>query len=90
MVHMVTLVDGPLLKFAEICERVARLSPLMIIVISRWSLSYMIFFRPQRCRRFDVLPDSRYPQYTVEMFVNENPNFIATSKMICPSLVLRL
>ncbi|GFU60118.1 hypothetical protein TNCV_3144761 [Trichonephila clavipes] len=31
-----------------------------------------------RCRRFDVLPDSRYLQYTREMFVRENPHSFAT------------
>ncbi|GBM11721.1 hypothetical protein AVEN_156172-1 [Araneus ventricosus] len=53
----------------------------MILVSRRWSRSCMIFFRPQRCRRFDVLPDSRYSRYTREMVVPENPNFIATSEM---------
>ncbi|GFV62704.1 uncharacterized protein TNCV_901591 [Trichonephila clavipes] len=40
--------------------------------------------RPQICRKFDVLPDSRYSRYTREMIVLENPNFIATSEMLCP------
>ncbi|GFX95243.1 uncharacterized protein TNCV_848341 [Trichonephila clavipes] len=50
----------------------------------RWSRSCMIFFRPQRCHRFDVLPDSRYPRYTREMVVGENPNSVATSEMLWP------
>ncbi|GFU05176.1 DDE_3 domain-containing protein [Trichonephila clavipes] len=41
-------------------------------------------FRPQRCRRFDVLPDSRYSRYIREMVVLENPNLIATTEMLCP------
>ncbi|GBO41021.1 hypothetical protein AVEN_265598-1, partial [Araneus ventricosus] len=56
----------------------------MILVSRRWFRSCMIFFRPQRCRRFDVLPDSGYSRYTREMVVRENPNFIATSEMLCP------
>ncbi|GBM70675.1 hypothetical protein AVEN_270782-1 [Araneus ventricosus] len=84
MVRTLTLVDGPALKSAAICGRVARLSRLMILVSRRWSRYCMIFFRPQRCRRFDVLPDSRYSRYTREMIVRENPNFIATSEMLCP------
>ncbi|GFX23784.1 uncharacterized protein TNCV_3597261 [Trichonephila clavipes] len=38
----------------------------------------------QRCRRFDVFPDSRYSRYTRAIVVLENPNFIATSEMLCP------
>ncbi|GFY03728.1 hypothetical protein TNCV_3666381 [Trichonephila clavipes] len=34
--------------------------------------------------RFYVLPDSRYSRYTREMVILENPNFIATSEMLCP------
>ncbi|GFU08326.1 hypothetical protein TNCV_932321 [Trichonephila clavipes] len=45
---------------------------------ARQSRSCMIFSRPQRCRRFDGLPDSGYSRYTPEMAVRENPNFIAT------------
>ncbi|GFV71284.1 hypothetical protein TNCV_406651 [Trichonephila clavipes] len=36
----------------------------------------MIFFQPLRCRRFDVLSDSRYSRYNRQMVVRENPNFI--------------
>ncbi|GBN97244.1 hypothetical protein AVEN_56478-1 [Araneus ventricosus] len=91
MVRTLTLVDGPALKSAAICGRVARLSRLMILVSRRWSRSCVIFFRPQRCRRFAVLPDSRYSRYTREMVERENPNFIATSEMLCLiSLVRRL
>ncbi|GBM87894.1 Long-chain fatty acid transport protein 1 [Araneus ventricosus] len=77
MVRTLTLVDGPALKSAAICGRVARLSRLMILVSRRWSRSCTIFFRPQRCRRFDVLPDSRYSRYTREMVVDELSNKIA-------------
>ncbi|GFS90717.1 hypothetical protein TNCV_3771401 [Trichonephila clavipes] len=41
----------------------------MILVSRRWSHSCMIFFQPQRCRRFDVLSDSRNSRYTREMVV---------------------
>ncbi|GBM34655.1 hypothetical protein AVEN_122050-1 [Araneus ventricosus] len=84
MVRTLTLVDGQALKSAAICGRVVRLSRLMILVSCRWSRSCMIFFRPQRCRRFDILPDSRYSRYTLEMGVRENPNFIATSEILWP------
>ncbi|GFW33948.1 uncharacterized protein TNCV_3590331 [Trichonephila clavipes] len=84
MVHTVTLVGGLTLKSAAICGRVARLSRLMILVSRRWSSFCMIFFRQQRCCRFDVLPDSRYSRYTREMALRENPDFIATSEMLCP------
>ncbi|GFX32041.1 uncharacterized protein TNCV_4098911 [Trichonephila clavipes] len=77
MVRTVTLVHGPTLKSAAIYGRVAHLSRLM-------TRSCMIFFRPQRCCRFDVLPDSRYSRYTREMVARENPNFIITSEMLCP------
>ncbi|GBM98117.1 hypothetical protein AVEN_28680-1 [Araneus ventricosus] len=63
MVRTLTLVDGPALKSAAISGRVARLSRLRVLVSRRWSRSCMIFFRPQRCRRFDVLLDSRYSVY---------------------------
>ncbi|GFU53106.1 uncharacterized protein TNCV_3098901 [Trichonephila clavipes] len=56
----------------------------MILISRRWFRSCMTFFRPQRCRGFDVLPDSRYSRYTREMAVCENPNFITTSEMLCP------
>ncbi|GFT50557.1 uncharacterized protein TNCV_551551 [Trichonephila clavipes] len=84
MIPTVTLVDGPALKYVAICGRVARLSHLMILVGRRWSRSCMIFFRPQRCRRFDVLPDSRYSRYIREMFAHENPNSIAPSELLYP------
>ncbi|GFW36607.1 uncharacterized protein TNCV_1956071 [Trichonephila clavipes] len=45
---------------------------------------FMIFFQPQRCRRYDVLSDSQYSRYTREIVVRGNPNFIATSEMLCP------
>ncbi|GFT00949.1 uncharacterized protein TNCV_4053731 [Trichonephila clavipes] len=77
-----SLVDGPALKSAAIYGRIARLSGLMILVSRRWTRSCMIFFRTQRCRRFHVLPDSRYSRYTREMTVHENPNLIATSEML--------
>ncbi|GFU83577.1 uncharacterized protein TNCV_4218371 [Trichonephila clavipes] len=80
----VTLVDGPALKSAAICGRLARLSRLMILASRRWFRSCIVFFRQQRCRRFDVLPDSRYSRHIREMVVRENPNFIATSEMLCP------
>ncbi|GFW58091.1 uncharacterized protein TNCV_2742371 [Trichonephila clavipes] len=41
-------------------------------------------FRPQQCRKFDVLPDPRYPRYTCEMAVREIPNFIPSSELLCP------
>ncbi|GFT67646.1 uncharacterized protein TNCV_2361981 [Trichonephila clavipes] len=78
MVRTVTLVDEPALKSAAICGRVARLPRLMILVSRHWSRSCMFFFRRQRCRRFDVLPDSRYSRYTREMVLRENPNVITT------------
>ncbi|GFY11696.1 uncharacterized protein TNCV_1528891 [Trichonephila clavipes] len=84
MVCTVTCVDGPVLKFAAICGWFAHLSRLMILVRRHWFRSCMIFFRPQRCRRFDILPDSRYPRYTHEMVVRENPNSIAMKEMLCP------
>ncbi|GBM50338.1 hypothetical protein AVEN_142347-1 [Araneus ventricosus] len=84
MVRTLTLVDGPALKSAAIWGRVAGLSRLMILVSRRSSRSCMIYFRPQRCRRFDDLQDSRYSRYTREMVVRENPNFIASSEMLCP------
>ncbi|GFT96147.1 uncharacterized protein TNCV_1884701 [Trichonephila clavipes] len=59
MVLTVTLADGPALKSAAICQKVARLSLLMILVSRRWSRSCMLFFRPQKFYRFHVLPDSR-------------------------------
>ncbi|GFV83889.1 uncharacterized protein TNCV_387971 [Trichonephila clavipes] len=83
MVHTVTLVDGRVLKSAVICGRVGRLPRLMILISRHWSRSCMFFFRPQRCHKFDVLPDSRYLRYTREMVVRENSNFIATSKTQC-------
>ncbi|GFY12936.1 uncharacterized protein TNCV_665021 [Trichonephila clavipes] len=84
MVRTVTLVDGPALKAAVTCGKVARLSRLMILVSRCWSRSYKIFFRQQRYRRFDVLPDSRCYRYIREVVVRENPNFIATSEMLSP------
>ncbi|GFX03589.1 hypothetical protein TNCV_4751741 [Trichonephila clavipes] len=39
-------------------KRVRVIRPLMILVSRRWFRSCMIFFQQQRCRRFDVLPDS--------------------------------
>ncbi|GFX48579.1 uncharacterized protein TNCV_584761 [Trichonephila clavipes] len=81
MVHPVTLVDGSALKSAAICGRVAHLPRLMILVSGRWLRSGMIFFLPQRCRRFDILSDSRYAR---EMVVRENTNSITTSDMLCP------
>ncbi|GFX36334.1 uncharacterized protein TNCV_4932471 [Trichonephila clavipes] len=81
MVHTVTLVEVPALKSAAIFGRVTHLSRLMILVSH---LSCMTFFRSQRCRRFDALPDSRYSWYTREMIVRENPNCITTSEMLCP------
>ncbi|GFY07427.1 uncharacterized protein TNCV_5086121 [Trichonephila clavipes] len=77
-------VDGtsPALKSASICGRVARLSRLMILVSHRWSRSCMIFFRPQRRRRFGVLLDSQFSRCTREVVVRENPNFITTSEWI--------
>ncbi|GFX14715.1 uncharacterized protein TNCV_4017131 [Trichonephila clavipes] len=93
-VRKVTLVDGPALKSAAICGKIARLSRLLIHVSRRWSRSCMFFFRLRRCCRFDVLPDSRYSRYTREMVVRENPNFLAASKMLCsifraPTITLR-
>ncbi|GFX89775.1 uncharacterized protein TNCV_3712071 [Trichonephila clavipes] len=79
MVRTASLVDGPSLKSEAICGRVACLSRLMILASCHWSRSCMFFFRSQQCRRFDVLPDSRYSRY-----VRENPNFIATSETLCP------
>ncbi|GBL93637.1 hypothetical protein AVEN_25632-1 [Araneus ventricosus] len=83
MIRTLTLVDGPALKSAPICERVAHLSRLMILVSRRWSRSCIIFSGRSDCHRFDVLPDSRYSRYTREMVERENPNFIATSEMLC-------
>ncbi|GFX90537.1 uncharacterized protein TNCV_4335401 [Trichonephila clavipes] len=83
MVRTVTFVDGPALKSAAISGRVAHLSRLMILVSRRWSRSCMFFFQPQRCHRFDVLPDSRYSRYTHEMVVGENRNYFATAEMLC-------
>ncbi|GFW80696.1 uncharacterized protein TNCV_3235481 [Trichonephila clavipes] len=56
----------------------------MILASRRWSRSCMIFLRLQRCRRFEFLPDFRYPRYTREIFVRENQNSSSTSEMICP------
>ncbi|GFY27198.1 uncharacterized protein TNCV_2068191 [Trichonephila clavipes] len=84
MVHTVTLVDGPALKSAAICGRVARQSRLMILVSRHWSRSCIFFSRSQRCCGFDVLSDSRYSRYTCEMVIRKNPSSIATLKMICP------
>ncbi|GFT90074.1 uncharacterized protein TNCV_3102491 [Trichonephila clavipes] len=66
--------------------RDARLPRLMILVSRRWSRSCIIFLRPQRCCRFDVLPDSRYPRYTREMVVRENPNSVATLEIAASHL----
>ena len=53
-----TLVDDPVLKSWAICGRAALLSCWTILFNRHWSRSCRIFFRPLRCRRFDVLPDS--------------------------------
>lgn len=48
------------------------------------SHSCTIFFRPQWCQRFDVLPDSRYLWSTCQRVVQENTHLTATSEMLCP------
>ncbi|GFW19548.1 uncharacterized protein TNCV_1604401 [Trichonephila clavipes] len=91
MVHTVTLVDGPASKSATICGSVARLSRLMILVSRRWSRSCMIFFQPQRSRRCDILPDSRYSRYTHEMVVREKILISSLPRRrYVPSIVHRL
>ena len=84
MVLTLTLVDGPALKSAAICRRVA---PLLYWTILFNYHSCRIFFLPQQCWRFDVLSDSWYSRCTGEMVIWENPQHIATSETLCPSLM---
>ena len=44
----------------QFCRRVVLLSRWTILFSRHWYHSCKIFFWAQRCRRFDVLPDSRY------------------------------
>ncbi|GFS86236.1 uncharacterized protein TNCV_661071 [Trichonephila clavipes] len=84
MVHTVTLLDGPALKSAPICGKVARLSCLIFHFSRRCPRSCMVFIHPQRCHRFVILSDFRYPRYSCEIVACEKPNFIATPQMLCP------
>ncbi|GFW26772.1 uncharacterized protein TNCV_2851621 [Trichonephila clavipes] len=74
-VPTVKLVDSPAIQYAGIRGRSARLSRLMFLVSCHWSRFCMIFFRPQWCRRFDVLPNFRYSRYIREMVTREIPKF---------------
>ena len=90
MVHTLTLADGPALKSAAICGRVALLSRWTILFSRRWSRSCRIFLRPQRSRRYYVLPDSRYSRRTLEMVIWKIPNASLPRRCCAPSLVRRL
>ncbi|GFV38938.1 long-chain fatty acid transport protein 1 [Trichonephila clavipes] len=90
MVRTVTRFDGTALKSAAICERVGRLSRLMILVSRRWSRSCMIFFRLPRYSVFDVLPDSRYLRYTRKMVVSKIQNSSLPRRCYAPCHVRRL
>ena len=79
MVYTLTLLDDLAMIFAAICRFLACWT-----ILFSWSRSCRVFFRPQWCRRFGGLPDSRYSQCTHEMVVRENSQCIVTWDACAP------
>lgn len=78
------LLESPALKSVSISGCVACLSHLRILVSCWRPHSFKIFFSLHHCQKFDFLPHIWYSWYTHEMVLQENPNCIAASEMLCP------